>query len=111
LVSPDSVGTSPFAVKFDASTTTINDPQDQIVYFSWDFGDGDVKPNLSQSIIDHIYNYDFDNENGIFYPKVTIKTKKGRELVVGSDTMILVKKPTVTVDINLDSHPAQVANI
>lgn len=111
LISPDSVGTSPFSVKFDASTTSINDPHDQIVYFSWDFGDGDLKPNLSQSIINHTYNYDFENENGVFYPKVTVKTKKGRELVVDSGIMISVKKPIVTIDINLDSHPAQIANV
>jgi len=111
LVSPDTVGTSPFTVKFDASTTTINDTDDQIVYFSWDFGDGDIKPNLSQSIINHIYSYDFDNENWAFYPKVTVQTKKWRKLIIGSGIMILVKKPNVTIDINLDSHPAQVASM
>ncbi len=111
LVSPDTVGTSPFSVKFDASTTTITDPQDEIVYFSWDFGDWTLKPNLSQSIINHTYTYDFDKENGVFYPTVTVKTKKGRELLVGQWTMISVKKPTVTLDITLDSHPAQIANV
>jgi len=111
IVSPDTVWVSPFTVKFDASTTTINDPKDEIVYFTWDFGDGEVKENLSQSIISHTYTYDFESENGQFYPNVIIKTKKWRELVVWSWTMILVKKPNVTLDINLDSHPAQTANI
>ncbi len=111
LVSPDTVGTSPFEVKFDASTTTINDPQDEIVYFTRDFGDGEIKENLSQSIISHTYNYDFESENGTFYPSVIIKTKKGRELLIGSWTMVLVKKPNVTLSIHIDSHPAQVANI
>lgn len=111
LVSPDTVGTSPFEVKFDASTTTINDPQDEIVYFTRDFGDWEIKENLSQSIISHTYNYDFESENGTFYPKVTIQTKKGRELVIGSWIMILVKKPNVTLSIHIDSHPAQIANL
>jgi hypothetical protein len=37
LVTPDLVGISPFKVKFDASATTLTDPEDKIVYFSWDF--------------------------------------------------------------------------
>jgi len=111
LVSPDTVWVSPFTVKFDASTTTINDPQDEIVYFSRDYWDGEAQNNISQSIVSHTYNYDFDSENGTFYPKVVIKTKKWRELTIWSGTMILVKKPTVSLSINIDSHPAQVANI
>jgi hypothetical protein len=111
LVTPDTVWISPFEVKFDASTTTINDIQDEIVYFTWDFGDGEIKENLSQSIISHIYTYDFESENGTFYPKVIIQTKKGREVVVWSGTMILVQKPNIVLEINIVSHPAQIANI
>jgi len=40
IVSPDTVGTDPFNVKFDASTTVINDPNDEAVSFTRDFGDG-----------------------------------------------------------------------
>ena len=40
LVSPDTVGIDPFTVKFDASTTKVNDTTDEIVYFTRDFGDG-----------------------------------------------------------------------
>jgi hypothetical protein len=29
----------PFTVQLDASTTTVNDPGDEIVYFTWEFGD------------------------------------------------------------------------
>ena len=36
-VFPDSVGISPFEVTLDASTTTITDKDDEIIYFSWDF--------------------------------------------------------------------------
>jgi hypothetical protein len=111
LVTPDTVWVSPFEVKFDASTTTINDPQDEIVYFSWDFWDGETKNNLSQSIISHTYTYDFESENGTFYPKVVIQTKKGRDLTIWSGTMILVKKPNIVLDIILNSHPAQIANM
>lgn len=48
VVKPDTVGIEPFTVKLDASTTTINDPDDEIVYFTRDFGDGDIKKNISQ---------------------------------------------------------------
>jgi hypothetical protein len=113
LVTPDTVGISPFEVKFDASTTTINDAEDEIVYFTRDFGDWEenIKENLSQSIISHIYTYDFESENGTFYPKVIIQTKKGREVIIWSGTMILVQKPNIILDINMVSHPAQIANI
>ena len=37
IVTPDTVGTDPFTVKFDASTTVINDVSDEIVSFTWDF--------------------------------------------------------------------------
>jgi len=77
LIRPDTVGTDPFEVTFDASTTILNDPTDEIVSFSWDFGDGtEPKIDFSESIITHTYRYDTKNENGTFTPVVTIKTKK-----------------------------------
>jgi len=77
LVKPDTVGTDPFEVTFDASTTILNDTSDEIVSFSWDFGDGSEKKlNFSESIITHTYRYDTQNENGTFHPVLTIKTRK-----------------------------------
>jgi len=111
LITPDVVWTDPFTVQFDASTTTVNDPDDEIVYFSWDFGDGEIKQNFSQSIISHTYNYDSKNENWEYFPKVTIKTKKWREIVIWSGTRIIVKKSLVNLSIKIDSHPAQVAKV
>ncbi|MEI7558453.1 MAG: hypothetical protein WCJ45_06775 [bacterium] len=40
IVTPDTVGTDPFTVKFDASTTVLNDTGDELVSFTRDFGDG-----------------------------------------------------------------------
>jgi hypothetical protein len=37
IITPDTVGTSPFSVTFDASTTTVNNTNDEIIYFSRDF--------------------------------------------------------------------------
>jgi hypothetical protein len=53
----------PFTVQLDASTTIVNDPNDEIVYFTRDFGDGEIKKNFSQSIVSHTYRYDNKNEN------------------------------------------------
>lgn len=108
LVRPDTSGTEPFTVEFDASTTTVNDPEDEIIYFTWDFGDGEIKQNVSQGVISHTYIYDYENENGIYEPKVTLTTKKNRSVTIGIDNPILVKKPSQVVDIRVDSHPAQV---
>lgn len=109
IITPDTVGTSPFTVNFDASTTAVNDTNDEIIYFSWDFGDWQTEINTSQSIIKHTYNYDYTHENWEYHPKVTLKTKNWRE--VSEDATILVKKPVDNVTINLDSHPAQIATV
>ncbi len=37
IVTPSTVGTDPFDVTFDASTTVLNDTGDEIVSFTWDF--------------------------------------------------------------------------
>ncbi|MBP6256172.1 PKD domain-containing protein [Patescibacteria group bacterium] len=35
-------------VTLDASVSPLYDEKDEIVYFSWDFGDGETKQNISQ---------------------------------------------------------------
>lgn len=109
-VLPSTVWTSPFTVKFDASTTTLNDPSDEIVFFSRDFWDGVKNPNLSEAIISHVYEYDFANENWIYYPSVSLRTKKWLTYVI-TWTIINVKKPETTVEIFLDENPAQLATV
>lgn len=109
IITPDTVGNSPFTVQLDASTTTVNDPKDEIVYFTWDFGDWEVKKNFSQSVVSHTYKYDTKNENWEYFPKVTIKTRNWREIVIWSWMRVIVKKSIVNLKINIDSHPAQVA--
>ncbi|MDD3262729.1 MAG: PKD domain-containing protein [Candidatus Absconditabacteria bacterium] len=111
IIKPDSVGTSPFTVTLDASTTTLNDPEDEIVYFTWDFGDGEIKKNISQSVVQHVYNYDQTKENGTFNPKVTITTKKGITKEILLPVPVIVKKQTIELNIVLDSHPGQIARV
>ncbi len=113
IVTPDTVGTDPFTVKFDASTTIVNDPSDEVVSFTWDFGDGtgSIKKDFSEAIISHTYRYDVKNNNGKYHPIITIKTKKGREVTVSPDNDIIVKRANQTLIISIDSHPAQVASV
>ena len=110
-IRPNTVGNDPFTVTFDASTTILSDPTDEIVYFSWDFGDGIVKPNISQSVIVHTYKYNYDTENGVFKPSVEILTKKWRSIVIKPSDDIIVKKAVDEVVIRVDSHPTQIAKI
>jgi len=111
LVNPDAIGTEPFLVQFDTSTSTVNDPDDEIVYFSWDFGDWKMEKNNSQAITTHTYSYDYENEQWIYNPSLTITTRKWRTKVVSLDNPIIVKKSHESFVINLDSHPGQLAKI
>lgn len=110
-IRPDTVGNDPFVVTFDASTTVLSDQNDEIVYFSRDFGDGIVKPNVSQSVITHTYRYNYDTENGVFKPSVEILTKKWRSIIIRPSDDIIVKKAVDEVVIRVDSHPTQLAKI
>ena len=109
-VSPGTVWTSPFTVQFDAFTTTLNDSDDEIVFFSRDFWDWKTNKDTSTSIISHTYEYDFVNENGVYYPSVVLRTKKWLTYII-SWTIISVKKPETTIEIFLDEHPAQLASV
>jgi hypothetical protein len=111
LIRPDTVGSDPFSVTLDASTTILNDTDDEIVYFTWNFGDGTVRTNLSQSVITHTYRYDYENDVGVFQPFVQILTKKWRSIVMKLDTDILVKKAVDEIVIRVDSHPAQFSRV
>jgi len=100
----------PLSVILDASKTELNIPGDEIVYFSWDFGDGEVKQNQQNGIISHVYSYNYTKENWIFVPKVTIKTLKNKtETIVGPT--LNVKKQLINVDLSSTSHPSRQAQV
>ena len=108
---PDSVGTSPLDIVLDASTTTLTDKDDEIIYFTWDYGDGEIIQNTSQARTEHTYVYDDKTENGEYRPSVTITTKKWKITKFWLKDPILVKKPIIASRISIDSHPAQIANV
>lgn len=109
-VSPSTVWTSPFEVKLDASTTSLKDPNDEIVWFSRDFWDWVKNKDTSTAIVSHEYTYDFVNENWVYYPVVTIQTKN-RLIYTISGVIINVKKPDTILEIYLEDNPAQIASV
>lgn len=100
----------PLTVILDASKTEINVPWDEIVYFTWDFGDGEMKTNQQNWVVAHTYNYDYVKENWIFQPKVTVKTLKWNTDVVYGPTLN-IKKWLLNVDLASTSHPSRQAPV
>ncbi len=107
----ETIGFDPFEVTLDASSSRLNDPNDQITYFSWDFGDGETQKKLSNAVIKHTYRFDYAQDNGTFTPKVTIYTQKGRSVQVVAPTPIIVKKQLVKLLIHSETHPTQEAKL
>lgn len=104
-------GFSPFTVTLDASATKLNDAQDEIAYFSWDFGDGQVKKNLSSSVIKHTYVYNSETNSGVYLPSVSVFTKSGRSATFSLDKPIIVNKQLVKLNLYSSSHPTQEARM
>ena len=100
----------PLTVILDASKTEVNVPDDEIVFFTWDFGDWEVKEHLQNGVVAHTYNYDYANENWIFQPKVTIRTLKQRSLEI-LWPVLNIKKWLINVDIIPISHPSRQAQV
>ncbi|MBP6911237.1 PKD domain-containing protein [Patescibacteria group bacterium] len=102
-------GTEPLTVNLDASTTKLNDETDEIIYFTWEFGDGEMAKNVSQGRISHIYTFDQKLQSGQYVPRVTVTTKKGYTSTFAIDTPISVTRQASTVQVTLPSNPTQVA--
>jgi len=107
----ETVGEDPFEVTLDASISPLYDENDEIVYFSWDFGDGETRTNVSQGKIDHIYKFDEEKQTGEYYPSVTVRTKLGFEDTYRVTTPIVVKRAQRVATILINSHPTQQARV
>ncbi len=101
----------PLSVILDASSTEVNVDGDEIVYFTWDFGDNsEIKKKQQNGVISHIYNYDYAKENWKFQPKVTIETKKwNKEEILWP--VVYIKKWLLTIDLYSSSHPSRQAQV
>lgn len=100
----------PLAVTFDASTISTTDTQDQIIYFTRDFDDGNISKNISYSKMDHTYYFSMNKAQIVYNPSVTVQTKKWviQKFTLSSPIAVQRKASVVTVDI--PSHPTQIAN-
>lgn len=104
-------GVDPLLVNFDASTITATQPWDEIIYFTWVYGDGQTAKNVSQAKVSHTYSFSTQSGSGIFKPTVTVTTKKWYTKTFALDTQISVKRQATTVSLAMPSHPTQVASI
>ena len=100
----------PLSVILDASKTEVNVPWDEIVYFTWDFWDWEIKRNQQNWVVAHTYNFDYDRENWIFTPIVTVTTLKWITEEVKWPTLN-VKKWLINVKIESYSHPTRQAPV
>ncbi len=91
---------SPLKVILDASEIKLEDTDDEVIYYTWDFGDWQKFENVSQWKVPHEYKFDYENNNWIFYPRVKITTKKWLTLILTGK--VIVKQPPRKVKITSD---------
>ena len=105
------VGFDPLTVTLDASISQLNDPNDEVVYFTWDFGDGTIVKNVSQWSIKHVYRFAEGKESGAYRPRVTVTTQKWHTDTIELSDDIIVKRAIRDVKITSPTHPAQLARV
>lgn len=111
LKATPSVWEDPLEVELDASISKINSLDDEIVYFSWDFWDGQSMSNISQWKVSHTYRFNKETNEWKYFPKVTVQTKNWYEDTTTLATPILVKRQVRQIKIISESHPTQIAHI
>ncbi len=110
-VNGEYVGDDPFNVELDASVSPLYDEDDEIVFFDWDFGDGEIKRKVSQWKVVHEYTFDSENDKGEFYPTVTVYTRKNVQDSYRLPEPIVVKRKQREIEIYMESHPQQQAKV
>ena len=111
MKSSEKVGFDPLTVTLDASISQLNDADDEVVYFTWDFGDGTIVRNVSQWSIKHVYRFSEDNESWAYRPKVTVQTQKWFQDTIELADDIVVKRALRDVKVVSTTHPAQLARV
>lgn len=101
----------PLVVTFDASTISTTDTQDQIIYYTWDFDDGNISKNISYSKMEHTYHFSMNKAQIVYNPSVTILTKKWITQKFTLSTPIAVQRKASVVNITIPSHPTQIATV
>lgn len=111
VVSPDS-WEEPLDVELDASISQLNDEEDEILYFTWDFWDGSqILENVSYGKVSHTYYFDTQGKTGQYSPKVSITSKKWLKDTFVLTNWISVKRQQREIKIISESHPTQTAKV
>lgn len=105
------VGEDPLTVTLDASMSPLYSENDEIVYFTWDFGDGNIQQNVSQWVMEYTYRFDNEKNTGEYYPSVTVRTRLWFEDTYRLSTPIVVKRQQHEASIIVESHPTQQARV
>ncbi len=101
----------PLVVSFDASTIEATEAGDEIIYYTWDFGNGTTKENVTQSRMTNTYLFNTATNQWVYNPTVTIQTKKWYKKVFRLSTPISVTRRSTQVQISSSSHPTQIARV
>ncbi len=107
-LSPDS-WEEPLRVNLDASASRVTNPDDSIVYYSWDFWDWETISNSNQWQISHTYSFDSDRGDWEYDACVTVRTREWESEEICQK--VFVQREQRSADINIPSHPTQSARV
>lgn len=83
---------APLIVKFDASTSQVNNENDSIVYFDWQFGDWNSIKQTKQGNIDHAY-----DKPWTYIAKVSVETEKWEKDTASRKIFVLRQWKTANI--------------
>lgn len=94
------IGKDPLEVELDASSSKVNEQDDQIVYFTWNFWDWQVYKKVTQGKVSHTYRFDNAKADWTYEAQVTVTTKNWHEETVSQKITVQreVKEATIVVE-------------
>jgi len=98
---------APLTVRFDASTSKLNNKDDEITYFDWDFGDGVTMKWTRQWVVTHTYKK--PSKSSGYIAKVTVITEKWYKDT--ATKKIIVYKPVNTAKIYFPNNLSRQASV
>lgn len=88
---------APLKISFDASTSETTNEKDNIIYFNWDFGDGEVLEKTRRWIVEHTFNEPWD-----YMVQVKVETEKWFEDTASKK--IFVHRPVNSANITFPNN-------
>lgn len=99
LAASPTSGETPLRVSFDASGSTDPDAGDEIVEYTFNFGDGSAPVSQSSPLASHTY-----TEAGDFFARLTVKDSRGMMSVNNAQVVISTTDPSVPMNFALASN-------